>query len=255
MNRRTFSTLIGAAAAMALAPGSHAQSQAPVKNVVLVHRLYVDGSSWNKVIPYLQEAGLRVTSVQNPLTSFPDDVQAVRRALAAQGGPTVLVGHSYGGIVISEAGDDPKVSALVFLAARAPEAGEALMAFNDRFPPGPAAKGLVWGPGDYGSLNEEAFMRDFAGDLPAKEARTYYASQQGFARAVFAAKTTVAAWRTKPSWYGVSARDRTVNPDLQRFMANRMKATTVELDASHVSLLSRPKEVADLILAAANGAK
>jgi pimeloyl-ACP methyl ester carboxylesterase len=256
MKRRTFSSLFGAAAlAVAMLSGAHAQTLTPAKNVVLVHGLYADGSSWSKVVPLLQEAGLRVTAVQNPLTSFGDDVQAVRRALAAQDGPTVLVGHSYGGMVISEAGEDAKVSALVYVAGRAPDAGEEYGALVKRFPAAPASAGLVWGADGYGYLTEEAFVRDFAGDLAPKEARVYFALQQGPARAITAAKTTAAAWRSKPSWYAVSTQDRTINPDLQRFMAGRMKATTVELEASHVSLLSRPKEIANLILAAAAGTK
>lgn len=256
MKRRAFSTLLGAAAlVIAMLPGAQAQPRTPAKNVVLVHGLYADGSSWSKVIPYLQEAGLRVTSVQNPLTSFADDVQAVRRVLAAQDGPTVLVGHSYGGMVISETGEDPKVSALVYVAGRAPDADEEYGSLVRRFPAAPAGAGLVWGADGHGYLSEEAFVRDFAGDLSPKEARVYFAVQQGPARAITAARTTVAAWRSKPSWYAVSTQDRTINPDLQRFMASRMKATTVELDASHVALISRPKEIASLILAAAAGAK
>lgn len=229
-----------------------AQAQ-EIKNVVLVHGLYADGSSWEKVIPLLQAKGLHVTSVQNPLTSFQDDVDAVRRALALQDGPTVLVGHSYAGMVITEAGADPKVAALVYVAARAPDAGEDYPALTRKFPAAPASAGLVWGSDGYGRLSEEAFVRDFAGDLPPEQARAYYAVQQPLARAVTSGKTTVAAWHDKPSWYAVSTEDRTINPELQRFMAHRMNAQTVELASSHVSLLSHPKEVADLIVAATHG--
>lgn len=231
---------------------SLAQAQT-IKNVVLVHGLYADGSSWEKVIPLLQAQGLHVTSVQNPLTSFQDDVDAVRRALAMQDGPTVLVGHSYAGMVISEAGVDPKAAALVYIAARAPDAGEDYPALTRKFPTAPVSAGLVWGSDGYGHLSEEAFLRDFAGDLPADQARAYYAVQQPMARAITSAKTSVAAWHDKPSWYAISTEDRTINPDLQRFMAKRMSAHTVELASSHVSLLSHPREVADLILAAAHG--
>ncbi len=225
----------------------HAQT---IKNVVLVHGLYADGSSWERVIPLLQAKGLHVTSVQNPLTSFQDDVDAVRRVLAMQDGPTVLVGHSYAGMVISEAGADSKVAALVYIAARAPEAGEDYPALTRKFPAAPASAGLIWGSDGYGHLSEEAFLRDFAGDLPPEQARTYYSVQQPMARAITSAKTSVAAWHDKPSWYAVSTEDRTINPDLQRFMAKRIGAHTVELASSHVSLLSHPQEVADLILAA-----
>lgn len=228
----------------------------PVRNVVLVHGLYADGSSWGKVIPLLQARGLHVTAVQNPTTSLEDDAAAVRRTLALQDGPTVLVGHSYGGMVISEVGNDPKVASLVYVAARAPDAGEDYPALAKRFPAAPAGAGLQWQADGFGALSEQAFVRDFAGDLPRSEALGLYAVQQRVAKPVTQARTTAAAWRQKPSWYAVSSDDRTINPELQRFMARRMQATTIELAASHVSLLSRPVEVADLIVAATRpGAK
>ena len=220
------------------------------KNVVLVHGAYADGSSWSEVIPLLQEAGLHVTSVQIPLTSFADDVAATRRALALQDGPTVLVGHSYAGMVVSETGTDPKVSALVYLAARAPDAGEDYPALAAKFPAPPASKGLVHHNG-FAELSEDAFVHHFAGDLPADKARALYAVQGPISDKLFASKTTQAAWHTKPSWYAVSKNDETTSPDLERFLANRMHATTVELDSSHLSLLSHPREVANLILQAA----
>lgn len=263
MNRRTTLMRIAAAcAAMAVTLGAQADepaaqvqpgAAAPARNVVLVHGLYADGSSWAKVIPLLQAKGLNVTAVQNPTTSLQDDVAAVRRALAQQDGPTVLVGHSYGGMVISEAGLDPKVTGLVYIAARAPDAGEDYAALAKKYPPGPAGAGLKWEADGFGALSEQAFLRDFAGDLPAAEARVYYAVQQRVGKAVLQARTTVAAWRQKPSWYAVSAQDRTINPDLERFMARRMGAQTIELQSSHVAMLSHPREVADLILQAAQG--
>ncbi|MGM9480705.1 alpha/beta fold hydrolase [Roseateles sp. NT4] len=244
------SQLLGASL-LALAAGSSlAQAPAPVKNVVLVHGLYADGSSWAQVIPLLQKAGLNVTAVQNPTTSLADDVEATRRALAQQDGPTVLVGHSYGGMVISEAGADAKVAALVYVAARAPDAGEDYPALAKTFPAAPAGKGLVWSSDGFGKLSEEAFVKDFAGDLDPHLARVYYAAQQPVARAVTTAKTTVAAWRSKPSWYVVSRQDRTIDPDFQRFMAKRMGAKTTEVDASHVSMISKPEDIARVILAA-----
>jgi pimeloyl-ACP methyl ester carboxylesterase len=193
--------------------------------------------------------------VQNPLTSLPDDAAAVKRALAQQDGPTLLVGHSYAGMVITEAGDDPKVAGLVYIAARAPDVGEDYPALTRKFTPAPASAGIRWDASGWGTLGEEAFLRDFAGDLPAAEARSYFAVQQPFAKAITQAKTTVAAWRDKPTWYAVSTQDRTIDPDLQRFMAKRMGARTIELPASHVSLLSHPQEVADLIVRAAEGAR
>lgn len=249
---------LAACGALAIALAAHAASAAAaadaapaVRNVVLVHGLYADGSSWAKVIPLLQAQGLHVTAVQNPTTSFEDDVAAVRRTLALQDGPTLLVAHSYGGMVISEAGADPKVSGLVYIAARAPDAGEDFPALVKRFPTPPAAAGLTWEADGFGALSEQAFLKDFAGDLPPDEARVYYAVQQRIGKPVTQARTTVAAWRQKPSWYAVSTQDRTIDPGLERYMARRMGAKTVELQASHVSLLSHPREVADLILEAA----
>ena len=252
----TFATF---AAIATLASATYAQAapaSAPqVRNVVLVHGLFADGSSWGKVIPLLQARGLHVTSVQNPLTGLPDDASAVRRALAQQDGPTLLVGHSYAGMVISEAGADPKVAGLVYIAARAPDAGEDYAALTKKFAPAPASAGIHWDASGLGALSEEAFLRDFAGDLPASEARSYFAVQQPFARAITQAKTTVAAWHDKPTWYAVSTQDRTIDPELQRFMARRMGATTIELPSSHVSLLSHPQEVADLIVSATRGVR
>jgi pimeloyl-ACP methyl ester carboxylesterase len=247
------------AAVATVSPAAHAQvadaAVPQVKNVVLVHGLFADGSSWGKVIPLLQARGLHVTSVQNPLTSLPDDAAAVKRALAQQDGPTLLVGHSYAGMVISEAGDDPKVAGLVYIAARAPDAGEDYAALTRKFAPAPAAAGIRWDASGWASLGEEAFLRDFAGDLPAGEARSYFAVQQPFARAITQARTTVAAWHDKPTWYAVSTQDRTIDPEMQRFMARRMGAKTIELPSSHVSLLSHPQEVADLIVSASRGVR
>jgi pimeloyl-ACP methyl ester carboxylesterase len=255
---RTLPATLAALAALTLASGAMAQTPSlantvPVKNIVLVHGLYADGSSWEKVIPLLQAKGYHVTSVQNPTTSLDADVDAVKRALAVQDGPTLLVAHSYGGMVISQAGDDPKVAGLVYIAARAPDAGEDYPALTKTFPAAPASGGLQWGADGYGRLSEQAFLHDFAGDLPETQARGYYAVQQPMGKAITMAKTTVAAWRDKPTWYAVSTQDRTINPDLERFMAKRMGAQTVEIPASHVSLLSRPQEVANLILQAAAG--
>lgn len=238
-------TLLGASVAQAQETGP-----GEIKNVVLVHGLYADASSWAKVIPLLQARGLHVTAVQNPTTSLNADVDAVKRTLALQDGPTVLVAHSYGGMVISQAGDDPKVKGLVYIAARAPDAGEDYPALTKKFAPAPAGAGLQWSADGYGLLSESAFVNDFAGDLPKKEAQVYFAVQQPMGKPITMAKTSVAAWRTKPSWYAVSTEDRTINPDLERFMAKRMNAHTVEIKASHVSLISQPAAVADLIVQA-----
>jgi pimeloyl-ACP methyl ester carboxylesterase len=231
---------------------AHAETAAPVvaRNVVLVHGAWADGSSWAKVIPYLQAAGLKVTAVQNPLTSLDDSVAATRRALALQDGPTVLVAHSWGGTVISETGTDPKVSALVYVAARAPDAAEDFVALSGKFPAGPVRAGIQANDG-FTKLSEDSFLKYFANGVEPKAAKVLYAVQEPTAAALFGGRTTEAAWHTKPSWYAVSKLDQTINPDLERFLAKRMNATAVELEAGHLSLVSHPKEVADLILAAA----
>ena len=251
MDRRTFVGLTAATAASSLlSRHALAQTASKAKNVVLVHGLFADGSSWSEVIPRLQAAGLNVTSVQNPLTTLPEAVDAALRVLERQKGPTVLAGHSFSGMIVTEAGVHPNVSAVVYVAARAPDAGEDYAALAKNFPTPPAAAGIVF-DGDEGRLSEEAFLRDFAGDLPEVKARALFAAQWPFHKALLTGKTTNAAWRSKPSWYAVSTEDRTINPDLQRFMAKRMEAKTIEVKASHVSLISQPETIATLILEAA----
>ena len=253
LDRRSFSGLMLAGAAAALLPrAARAQGQ-PARNVVLVHGLFADGSCWSEVIARLQAAGLNATAVQNPLTTLEESVAATRRVLARQEGSTVLVGHSFAGMIVSEAGTDPNVSALVYVAARAPDAGEDYAALAKTFPPPPASAGIVF-DGDEGRLTEAAFLRDFAGDLPQARAKVLFAVQEPFRKALLAGRTTQAAWRARPSFYAVSAEDRTIDPDLQRFMAKRMNARTIELPASHLSLISHPQEIAGLILEAARGA-
>jgi pimeloyl-ACP methyl ester carboxylesterase len=252
IDRRTFSTAVAAGVATPLLGiRTDARAALRVRNVVLVHGAYADGSSWSEVIVRLQASAMRVTAVQNPLTSLADDVAATRRALAMQDGPTVLVAHSYGGMVITEAGVAPNVSALVYVAARAPDAGEDYIALAKRFPTPPAAAGIVKS-GAFEQLSESAFLNDFANGVDSLRAHVLYAVQAPIATTLFpTAKTTVAAWRSRPSWYAVSRHDRSMNPDLERFLAARMKATTIELDAGHLSLVSRPRDIANLILAAA----
>jgi pimeloyl-ACP methyl ester carboxylesterase len=251
MNRRTFVGLTAATAASSLLSRTASAQPAPTaKNVVLVHGLFADGSCWSEVIPRLQAKGLNVTAVQNPLTTLPEAVDAALRVLARQDGPTVLAGHSFSGMIVTEAGVHPNVSALVYVAARAPDADEDYTALAKTFPTPPATAGIVF-DGDEGRLGEEAFLHDFAGDLPAAKARALYAVQWPFRKALLTGKTTHAAWRSKPSWYAVSTEDRTINPDLERFMAKRMGAKTIEVKASHVSLISQPATIANLILEAA----
>src|ERR1700693_4567104 len=253
MNRRVFSkTLLAGAAASLISTRGMAANSTPVKagNVVLVHGLFADGSSWSEVIPRLQAAGLNVTSVQNPLTTLPEAVDSALRVLARQDGPTVLAGHSFSGMIVTDAGVHPNVSAVVYVAARAPDAGEDYTALAKKFPPPPASAGIVF-DGDEGRLTEEAFLRDFAGDVPPAKAKTLYAVQEPFRKALLTGKTEHAAWRSKPSFYAVSTEDRTINPDLERFMAKRIGARTIEVKASHLALISQPDEIARLILEAA----
>src|SRR6266699_5225932 len=231
MNRRT---LFAAAAAVAAFPVlnriASAQASLKTKNVVFVHGLFADGSCWSKVIARLQRKGINCSSVQNPLTSLHEASEAARRAIAAQTGPTVLVGHSFSGMIVSEVGLDPKVTALVYVAARAPDAGEDYTALAKNYPTPPATAGIVFND-DWGQLSEEAFLHDFAGDLPPEEARVLHAVQQPFKKSLTTEKTTNAAWRAKPSFYAVSAQDRT---SISRRSAGPFKQTVVASRQSKV---------------------
>ena len=258
MDRRAFtSMLIAGAASPALSLAARAQTTPQTgnqaRNAVLVHGLFADGSCWSEVIARLQAAGLNATAVQNPLTTLPEAVASAQAVLARQDGPTVLVGHSFSGMIVTEAGMHPKVSALVYVAARAPDAGEDYAALASTYPAPPATAGIVF-DGDEGRLSEEAFLRDFAGDLPEAKAKVLYAVQEPFHKALLTGKTTQAAWRSKPSSYAVSTQVRTINPDLQRFMAKRMGAKTIEVKSSHLSLISQPDTITALILQAAGRA-
>src|SRR5881394_57680 len=196
MNRRTFVSMVAAGAASTLIRDANAAAPpAPIaRNVVLVHGLFADGSSWLQVIARLQAAGLNVTAVQNPLTTLPDSVASAQRVLARQDGPTVLVGHSFTGMIVTEAGVHPNVTSLVYVAARAPDAGEDYTALAKTFPTPPASAGIVF-DGDEGRLSEEAFLRDFAGDLPKEKAKVLYAVHWPFHKALLTGRTTQAAWR------------------------------------------------------------
>ncbi|MBO0764511.1 MAG: alpha/beta hydrolase [Hyphomicrobiaceae bacterium] len=251
MDRRTLVGMLAAAGAAfpLVSRAAIAPTSPRTKNVVFLHGLFADGSCWSKVIARLQKKGVNCTSVQNPLTSLQEASEAARRAIAAQPGPTVLVGHSYSGMIVTEVGVDPKVTALVYVAARAPDAGEDYTALAKNYPTPPATGGIVFDE-DWGRLSEQAFLQDFAGDLPRDEARVLYAVQQPFKKSLTTEQTTNAAWRSKPTFYAVSTQDRTINPDLERFMAKRMGAKTIEVAASHLALISHPDAIMNLILEA-----
>ena len=222
--------------------------------IVLVHGAWADGSSWAKVIPLLEKAGLNAVAVQNPLTSLADDVAATKRAIARLDGPVILVGHSYGGAVISEGGNDPKVIGLVYVAAFAPDAGEAVGELGKEFPPAPGGAELRPDAGGFLTMTTKGVLENFAQDLPMAERKLLAATQGPTNGAAFGAKLTNAAWKTKPTWYVVAANDRMIPPDLERKFARTMKAKTTELPTSHVAMLSRPAEVAKLIVEAAKNA-
>jgi pimeloyl-ACP methyl ester carboxylesterase len=249
-------TLLGmtAAAAMALSvaavPVKAAPTQ-PVKNIVLVHGAFADGSSWAKVITILQAKGYNVTAVQNPLTSFADDVAATNRVLALQQGPVILVGHSWAGAVITEAGVDPKVAGLVYVAAFGTDSDEIVGDIGKNYPPPPTFAAPIIDAQGFMSLSTETIVQHFAWDLPAAEARALAATQGPIATSAFGTKVSNVAWKTKPSWYIVAKKDQAIAPDEERFFAKRMNATTTELDTSHVPMLSKPKDVAAVILDAA----
>lgn len=253
LDRRTFTKAVAAGTLGAVMSGRAAAEGRTVqaRNIVLAHGLFADGSCWSDVIARLQPLGFNCTAVQNPLTTFPEAVEAVERVLARQDGPTVLVGHSFSGMLVTQCGVHPNVSSLVYVAARAPDANEDYAALAAGFPPPPASAGIVY-DGDEGRLSEEAFLRDFAGDVPEVRARVLHAVQMPFRRALLSGRTDVAAWRSKPSFYAISTEDRTIDPNLQRLMAARMNARTIELEASHLALISQPDAVARLIVEAAH---
>ena len=221
-----------------------------IANVVLVHGAFADGSSWAEVVAILQARGLKATAVQNPLTSLAADVAATKWVLDRQDGPTVLVGHSYGGVVITEAGGHEKVASLVYVAAMGPEVGEPFSDLAQKFPAAPGGA-TIEGSGAFVQLTEAGFLENFAQDLDPVRAKTLAALQGPISATLFGELTTAAAWKEKPNWYAVSQRDRMIAPELERFVAERMKATTIELDTSHASPVTRPQEIAQLILQAA----
>ena len=229
-----------------------AQEQMPaIKNIILVHGAWADGSSWDKVIPILQERGFHVSAVQLSLASLDNDVAITKRAIALDDGPVLLVGHSYGGAVISEAGNDPKVAGLVFVAAFAPDTDESSLSLLQQGPPTPIASELRPDSSGFIKLTEKGISEDFAQQLTPKEKEMLFATQGPAAAAALGAQVTGSpAWRNKPDWYIVAADDRAISPDLERTMAQRMGAVTITLPACHVAMLAKPEEVARFIIRA-----
>jgi pimeloyl-ACP methyl ester carboxylesterase len=253
MKISSYVTRIAAAVALsAAALGSQAAVAAPIKNVVLVHGYFADGSGWQAVSKILTRDGYKVSVVQEPETSFEDDVKATTRVVDAQDGPSILVGHSYGGAVVTEAGNDDKVAGLVYIAAFQPDTGESPLDLAKKTPP--ATTAIKATPDGHLYIDPASFHADFAADLPASEASFMAISQVTPAAQSFGVPITHAAWRTKPSWAAVATADRAINPDLERFMTQRAGSKTIELNSSHVAYMSHPAEVAKLIEQAATHA-
>jgi pimeloyl-ACP methyl ester carboxylesterase len=235
----------------AVVPVATAQNAGVKKpTIVLVHGAYADGSSWSKVIPMLQAKGYTVVSVQNPLTSLADDVAATNRVINQQTEPVLLVGHSYAGVVITEAGNNPKVRGLVYVSGIAPDSGQSLVDVAVGFPP--SAAPVVKDEGGFLSLSEAAYMKYFAPDLPIPEQRVLAATQVTWFNGCLTDKVTKAAWRDKPSWWVIGKNDQMVNPKWQEKMAANIKAKVTEVTSSHVVLLTHPKTVTDVIVTAAD---
>jgi pimeloyl-ACP methyl ester carboxylesterase len=223
-----------------------------IKNVVLVHGAFADGSGWEAVAKILEKDGYTVSVAQPPETSYADDVKYTKAAIDAMGGPVVLVGHSYGGSIITEAGNDPNVAALVYIAAFAPDEGESCASIETAVPQAskafkPDSNGNWW-------IEQEHFAADFAADIPPAQAHFMAISQVPISTDSFTHKVTNPAWKNKPTWYMVASSDRSINPIQERMMAKRANAKTVEVNASHVAYMSHPKEAAKLIEEAAASA-
>ena len=231
---------------------SNAKAVDGVRNVVLVHGGFVDGSGWQGVYGLLKKDGYDVSIVQNPTISLVDDVAVTKRMVAAQNGPAILVGHSYGGVVITEAGNDPKVAGLVYIAAFAPDKGESVSALIKNPPPGAPVPPIMPPQDGYLFLDRTKFRASFAADVSEDAASFMADSQVGWGLDALNGAVTQPAWKTKPSWYLVSTEDRMIPPDAQRVMSKRAGSTVVEVKGSHAVYVSQPKAVAGLIVKAAN---
>jgi pimeloyl-ACP methyl ester carboxylesterase len=234
---------------MAMAQG------AEEKTVVLIHGAFADGSSWDKVIPILQAKGLKVVAVQNPLTSLADDVAAGKRVIDEQSGPVILVGHSWGGTVITQLGDDAKVASLVYVAAFAPDVGESSNDLGKGGRPAPGSAQIRSDSTGFLHLTPEGVAKDLAQDLPAAQTKVMAVTQGPIFAKAFDENVTKAAWKTKPSWFIVAENDRMIPPDLERAMATKIGAKITALPTSHVPMQSRANDVAAVIVAAAAAVK
>ncbi len=240
------------AVAVMHAAGQNAQT-VRIKNVLLVHGAWADGSSWSKVIPLLQAKGLHVVAVQTPLTSLADDVATVERAIQLQDGPVLLVGHSYGGAVITQAGNDPKVAGLVYVAAFAPDAGQTVLSIEAPYPVPPLNSELTVDAYGFLLISPTGVAHDFAQDLSRTEKKLLTATQGPTNVACITSPITAAAWHIKPTWFAVASEDRAIPPQLEMAEAAAMGAATITLDSSHVAMLSHPREIAELIVDATRG--
>src|SRR5215469_2605288 len=243
-------TLLLLAGTFLFNPNSNAQmakSTSMKPTLIFVHGLWADGSCWNKVIPPLLKPGFNVISVQNPTTSLEDDVAAAKRAIKLAGGDVILIGHSWGGFVITEAGDDPNVKALVYVAAYAPDEGETVPSVSEKAP-ATQLTNFVQNTEGFLTLSKEGVTKAFANDLPADEQNMIFCVQQPASENVFKGVASHVAWKQKPSWYIVAGDDHTINSDLERLMAQRAKAKTTVVKSPHVAMLAQPKEVLGVIL-------
>ncbi len=247
MNRRSISTL---AIAFATSVIAFAAQAADVKNIVIVHGALADGSGWRKATEILERRGFNVTIVQQPITSLADDIAATNRVLNLQQGPVLLVGHSYGGMVITEAGHNPTVAGLVYVAAFQPDKGESLIGLASSKPAG-GMNIRETKDGKYLYLDPAAFANDFAADLPPEDAAFLARSQVFASKQAFTAKVGEPAWKVKKSWAIVATHDRSINPDLERDMARRAGSQVSEIVASHAVFASQPEKVAAVIETAA----
>lgn len=238
------------AATIGAYPAANA-AELTAKTAVLVHGAFADGSSWQKVIPLLEAAGLKVVAVQNPLESLESDVTFTRRAIHNAEGPVVLVGHSWAGVVITEAGSDPKVQSLVYVAAYAPDVGQSLVDVASKYPAMESRKTYVKDGAGYLKISDEGIANYFAAGLPPEEQRVVAVVQGAFHVNATTAPVSQAAWRDKPSFMVVATEDQIISPQLQKDQVDTAKAEKIEIPSGHVAMLSHPREVADLIVKAA----